>query len=329
MSLARLRAGVNLRYPGQCLTFLADAEYRLGAWDDALNHSELAVSLAQGNDRTWALAFAHARRHLLSSRPTVATGSWQPPTSRLRGPRLPGWGSRSPTRPGPAPKAGPGPGGPARSAGGHVSRAGTRPGRGLRPAGLGRLASAGGRGPDRPGAWWMRPRRRCRKFSPPSPPLACPRPTRRRPACTATWPSPRATRPVPGESFAAAWQLAEGLPLPFQLALLERDDGRRLRLACDRQAAAVRLRQALYHLVTLGAQPACGGLRARASSLRGRDTARARASPVEPDGIGDGRGSAWWPPAGRTGGGKRSCLSASRRWSSTWDMSSTSSASTP
>jgi hypothetical protein len=31
------------------------------------------------------------------------------------------------------------------------------------------------------------------------------------------------------ESFAAAWQLARGLSLPFQLALLERDDGRRLR----------------------------------------------------------------------------------------------------
>jgi DNA-binding CsgD family transcriptional regulator len=58
-----------------------------------------------------------------------------------------------------------------------------------------------------------------------------------------------------GESFAAAWQLAQGLSLPFQLALLERDDGRRLRRAGDRQGAVGRLRQARDHLVALGAQP--------------------------------------------------------------------------
>jgi len=57
------------------------------------------------------------------------------------------------------------------------------------------------------------------------------------------------------EFFAAAWQLAPGLALPFQLALLERDDGRRLRRAGDRQGAVVRLRQARDHLAALGAQP--------------------------------------------------------------------------
>jgi DNA-binding CsgD family transcriptional regulator len=57
------------------------------------------------------------------------------------------------------------------------------------------------------------------------------------------------------ESFAAAWQLARGLSLPFQLALLERDDGRRLRRAGDRPGAVTRLRQARDHLAGLGAQP--------------------------------------------------------------------------
>ena len=57
------------------------------------------------------------------------------------------------------------------------------------------------------------------------------------------------------EFFASAWQLAQGLPLPFYLALLERDDGRRLHRAGDRQGAAVRFRQARDRLVTLGAQP--------------------------------------------------------------------------
>jgi len=57
------------------------------------------------------------------------------------------------------------------------------------------------------------------------------------------------------ESFAAAWQLASGLSLPFQLALLERDYGRRLRRAGDRQSAVVHLRRARDHLAALGAQP--------------------------------------------------------------------------
>jgi DNA-binding CsgD family transcriptional regulator len=43
--------------------------------------------------------------------------------------------------------------------------------------------------------------------------------------------------------------------LPFHIALLERDDGRRLRRAGDRQGAVARLRQARNRLITLGAQP--------------------------------------------------------------------------
>jgi DNA-binding CsgD family transcriptional regulator len=57
------------------------------------------------------------------------------------------------------------------------------------------------------------------------------------------------------ESFASAWQLAQGLPLPLWLALLERDDGRRLRRVGDRQGAAVHLRRARDRLVALRAQP--------------------------------------------------------------------------
>jgi DNA-binding CsgD family transcriptional regulator len=57
------------------------------------------------------------------------------------------------------------------------------------------------------------------------------------------------------ESFTTALQLAQGLPIPFQIALLERDDGRRLRRAGDRQGAVARLRQARDRLAALGAQP--------------------------------------------------------------------------
>ena len=58
-----------------------------------------------------------------------------------------------------------------------------------------------------------------------------------------------------GESFAAARQLSRGLSLPFHLALLERDDGRRLRRAADRQGAVACLRQARDRLAALGARP--------------------------------------------------------------------------
>ncbi len=70
--LARLRARVSLRYAGQCLVYLADAEYRLGAWDDALIHSTLAVSLTRDADRTWDLPFVHAMAALVPA----ARGDW-------------------------------------------------------------------------------------------------------------------------------------------------------------------------------------------------------------------------------------------------------------
>ena len=57
------------------------------------------------------------------------------------------------------------------------------------------------------------------------------------------------------ESFASALRLAQNPLFPFPLALLERDEGRRLRAAGDRERAVVRLRQARDRLVTLGAQP--------------------------------------------------------------------------
>ena len=56
---ARLRAGVPLRSPSQCLSHLALAEWRLGSWDDAVVHAELAVSLARDADRAFEFSFVH------------------------------------------------------------------------------------------------------------------------------------------------------------------------------------------------------------------------------------------------------------------------------
>ena len=44
---ARLRGGSSARYAPMCLTYLACAEYLLGAWDDALAHAELSVALVR------------------------------------------------------------------------------------------------------------------------------------------------------------------------------------------------------------------------------------------------------------------------------------------
>ena len=73
VSLARLRAGISLASPGQCLHYLSDAEYRLGDWDNALIHSELAVSLAHDTDRIWDLAFVHGFAAVVPA----ARGDWQ------------------------------------------------------------------------------------------------------------------------------------------------------------------------------------------------------------------------------------------------------------
>jgi len=54
---ARLRGGSSARYAPLCLTYLACAEYLLGAWDDALAHAELSVSLV--SDAGYASLSAH------------------------------------------------------------------------------------------------------------------------------------------------------------------------------------------------------------------------------------------------------------------------------
>jgi DNA-binding CsgD family transcriptional regulator len=56
---ARLRGGSSARYAGLCLTYLAGAEYLLGAWDDALAHAELSVSLVRDAGYAMWSAIAH------------------------------------------------------------------------------------------------------------------------------------------------------------------------------------------------------------------------------------------------------------------------------
>jgi DNA-binding NarL/FixJ family response regulator len=56
------------------LGFLAEIEYQLGAWDDAIAHAELAVSLTQDSDQNWLAPFVHA----VATLPLAARGAREP-----------------------------------------------------------------------------------------------------------------------------------------------------------------------------------------------------------------------------------------------------------
>ncbi len=60
LAVDRIRAGVQLRFPGRALAFLAEAEFRLGRWDDARDHAGLAVSLACDADQAYDLVVVHS-----------------------------------------------------------------------------------------------------------------------------------------------------------------------------------------------------------------------------------------------------------------------------
>jgi DNA-binding CsgD family transcriptional regulator/tetratricopeptide (TPR) repeat protein len=256
VSLARYQAatsGLSGGYPGQCLVYLADAEYRLGAWDDALVHSEMAVALARDADRTWDLAFAHAYAamvpasrgdwsladgHVEASRAAarafgagtaVTTAAWaDAELASARGDLEGVLSALSAVR-----------------ALGRLEVFGLPGWADWRPLevdaliGLGRLDDAEAAVTEFDAAIPAGLR---------SASLAV---ARLRGALAAA----RGDAPGAEEWFAAARGLAEGLPLPFQLALLERDDGRRLRRAGDRGGAVVRLRRARDCFLALGALP--------------------------------------------------------------------------
>jgi DNA-binding NarL/FixJ family response regulator len=56
------------------LGFLAEIEYQLGAWDDAIGHAELAVSHTRDSDQNWLAPFVHA----VATLPLAARGAREP-----------------------------------------------------------------------------------------------------------------------------------------------------------------------------------------------------------------------------------------------------------
>jgi DNA-binding CsgD family transcriptional regulator len=65
------------------LAFLADIEYRLGTWDDAITHAELAVTLARDTEEDqaedWLATFVHA----VAAFPLAARGAHQPAAAHI------------------------------------------------------------------------------------------------------------------------------------------------------------------------------------------------------------------------------------------------------
>lgn len=74
--LARAEAGLTSGGPLHlrliALFYLADAEYRMGRWGDAVLHSQLATSLAIDAEQVWTLALVHS----VAVFPLAATGQW-------------------------------------------------------------------------------------------------------------------------------------------------------------------------------------------------------------------------------------------------------------
>jgi DNA-binding CsgD family transcriptional regulator len=60
LAVHRVSTGLQVRFPGPPLAFLTEAEFRLGRWDDAQGHAELAFSLARDADRDYDLAFVRS-----------------------------------------------------------------------------------------------------------------------------------------------------------------------------------------------------------------------------------------------------------------------------
>ena len=250
---ARQRAGVPLHCGEQCLSYLAGAEYRLGFWDDAVVHAELAVSLAQDADRVWEFGYVHSVAAVVPA----LRGDWETASVHERI----------------ATEAGQALGAPRAIAAAAIAQAFVAMARGdpesvtgaaaavramgkaeflsLLPydwrsleidalIGLGRLGEAGTALAELEAF-----------LSPAGPPSALVAAARLRgDLATAA-----GHQDAAAAAFEAAWRRAQGLPVPLALAQLEISDARLLRAGGQPRQAVARLRSARQRLITLGARP--------------------------------------------------------------------------
>jgi DNA-binding CsgD family transcriptional regulator len=80
VAVQRIKAGLQVRFPGQPLAFLAEAEFRRGRWDDCQDHAELAVSLARDADLYYDLPIVHSA----AARVPACRGDWAVAASHVQ-----------------------------------------------------------------------------------------------------------------------------------------------------------------------------------------------------------------------------------------------------
>ena len=251
---ARLRAGVPLRHASHCLCYLAGAEYRLGVWDDAVTHAELAVSLAQDADRVQDLGFVHSVAAVVPA----LRGDWEVADTHVQL----------------ATEAGQASGDPDAITAGAIAQAFLATARGdlegvadaaetARATGKAEVVSLQGRydwrsleidaliGLARLGQAETALAELAAALSPAGPASVLVAIARLR-GDLATATGDQAAAAV---AFETAWRRAEGLRVPLALAQLEISDARLLRAAGQPQAAMARLRAARQRLTALGARP--------------------------------------------------------------------------
>jgi len=250
----RLRSGVPVRHACLCLGYLAEAEYRLGFWDDASRNAELAVTLARQAGRVADLSFAHGFAALVPA----GRGDWATAAAHVD---AAGAAART---------AGSGLGITAWAA----ARAALAAARGDHEEVLRAVAAVRCTGRARAfgslGVYGWRPfevdalialgslddaGRALAEIdaSRPASSLASARIAAAR--LRGMLAAARGDAARSAQAFEHAWEHARGSPLPFQLAQLELADGTRLRRSARRPEAIARLRSARGRLARLGAHP--------------------------------------------------------------------------
>jgi DNA-binding CsgD family transcriptional regulator len=269
---ARLRAGVPLRYAGLCLGYLAGAEYRLGRWDDAVMHAELAVSLTHDADRVRDLGIVHGVAALVPA----ARGDWELAEAHVQmaAEAAQAWGVTAAVIEAATARAF------LAAARGDLEDV-TDAAAGVRVTGtaeMGLMSRDDWRsleiaaliGQGRLGQAETALTEFEAALASAGPPSALVAAARLRGDLAVA----AGDQGAAAEAFQTAWRRAQGLRMPLDLAQLEISDARRLRAAGQPQAAVARLRSARQRLITLGARPylqACD-----------RELAAA-AAPVEPE----------------------------------------------
>ena len=251
---ARLRAGVPLQYASHCLCYLAGAEYRLGSWDDAMAHAQLAVSLAEDAGRVQDLGVVHSVAAVVPA----LRGDWELASVHVRL----------------ATEAGQTSGDPETITAGAIAEAFLAMARGhlegvadaaaaARATGKAEVVSLQGRydwrsleidaliGLGRLGLAETALAELEAVLSPVGPPSALVAAARLRGDLAAA----TGDQASAAEAFETAWRRAWGLRVPLVLAQLEISDARRLRAVGQPRTAVARLRSARQRLITLGALP--------------------------------------------------------------------------